>query len=71
MPNEQQGAEKTAGEGDEQAVAEGPIIGLDNRSVMVLHKYPKNNSCECRETKSHAAQSHLQGVFISQKAHSF
>jgi hypothetical protein len=36
ISSEEQGAEKTAEEGDEQDVAESPIIGLDNGSVMVL-----------------------------------
>jgi hypothetical protein len=37
MFNEEQGAEKTAGEGDEQGVAESPVVGLGNGSFLVLH----------------------------------
>jgi hypothetical protein len=36
LANEEQGTEKTEGEGDEQNVAESRVIGLDNGNVLVL-----------------------------------
>jgi hypothetical protein len=71
MANEEQGTEKTEGEGDEQDVGESPVIGLDNGSVSVFYKDPKNSSCEYREDQSHAGQSQTQGIFITQKGHRF
>jgi hypothetical protein len=71
MANEEQGTEKTEGEGDEQDVGKSPVIGFDNGSASVLHEDPKNSSCEYREYHSHAGQSQTQGIFITQKDHRF
>jgi uncharacterized membrane protein YiaA len=46
-------------------------MSLDNGSVFVLHKDPKNSSCKYREDHSHAGQSQTQGIFITQKGQSF
>ena len=71
IANKKKGTKKTKNEWDEQGVAEIPVIGLHKWCVMVLHEDPKNHRCECREAQCYQGQSHPQGVFIAQKAHSF
>ena len=44
VANEEKRAEKTAFKGDEQDVAESPVICLHDGSVLLLQKDPKNES---------------------------
>lgn len=43
-------------EGDEQDIAETPVIGLDYADVSVFHKTPQNHSCNDSELQSYAGQ---------------
>ena len=67
MAKEEEGAEAAQDEGDEQDVAESPVISFDSGGVPVLHKDPKSPSCEHRQTKGCAGQDHPQRISTGQE----
>lgn len=58
-------------EGDEQDIAESPVIGLDYRGISVIHKDPQNHSCDHKEPQSHAGQWHPPRILKGQEGPNF